>query len=94
MIMFLFRNYKAVIALSIALIGPMMLASWGFLLTTSKTNATIPLHEARILALEQTNYRMDERWKFVQKSLQVIQDREIEQLKKASQLSHAKRQGE
>jgi len=85
MITFLFRHYKAVIGLSVALLGPMMLASWGFILTTSQTNAKIPLHESRIVSLEQLNYRMDERYAFIQKSLEIIQERNLKELQAARQ---------
>ena len=85
MIVFLFRHWKAVTGIMIALCGPMILASWGFILTTSQTNAKIPLHEARIVNLEQLNYRMDERYAFIQKSLEIIQERNLKELQEARQ---------
>ena len=85
MIVFLFRHWKAVTGIMIALGGPMILASWGFILTTSQTNAKMPLHEARIQSLEQLNYRMDERYAFIQKSLEIIQERNLKELQEARQ---------
>ena len=91
MILYLFRHWKATIAIMSAIIAPMIFASWGFIITTTRTNAEVPLHNARIQALENSTYRIDERFKFIQRSLEVIQERDYNDLRKrARQLSQEK----
>jgi ABC-type siderophore export system fused ATPase/permease subunit len=72
MIMLILKNYKAVLAFITMLVVPMVLASWGFLLTTSQTNAKMPMIETRVQALEQVSYRLDERYQFIQEALKEI----------------------
>jgi ABC-type siderophore export system fused ATPase/permease subunit len=72
MIIFLLKNYKATLAFITMLVVPMVLASWGFLLTTSQTNAKMPMIETRVQALEQVSYRLDERYQFIQEALKEI----------------------
>ncbi len=70
--MLILKNWKAVVGFITFLAVPMILASWGFLLSTSQTNAKMPLIEMRVQALEQTMYRMDERYQFIQDALKEI----------------------
>lgn len=90
MILFLFRHWKATIAIASAIVAPMIITTWGFIVTTTRTNAEVPLHNIRIQALESSTYRIDERFKFIQRSLEVIQEREYNELKRARQLSQEK----
>lgn len=92
MLTLILKNPKAVIIFITALVVPMVMSSLGFIMTTSATNAKVPMHEARIVQLEQLNYRMDERYAFIQKALEVIQDRELKELKEAKQERLAKKQ--
>ena len=81
------EHYKATIAIFTAfvtvVISPFLVGAWSFIVTTSKTNASVPALEARIVNLESVNYRMDERFKFIQRSLEVIQERDYKELKQA-----------
>ena len=72
MLMFFIKNYRATLAISTVLIVPIILASWGFILETSKSNASVPVHEERIIKLEQLSYRIDERYKFIKEALEEI----------------------
>jgi len=85
MVMLVLKNWKAVVGLVTMLLVPMMLASWGFILSTSQTNAKIPMHEARIVKLEQNSYSISAQYKMIQESLTLIQNREYEELKQARQ---------
>jgi len=87
MILFLFRHWKATIAITSAIVAPLAITTWGFIVTTTRTNAEVPLHNVRLQALENSTYRIDERFKFIQRSLEVIQEREYNELKRARQLS-------
>lgn len=90
MILYLFRHWKATIAIATAIVTPLAITTWGFIITTTRTNAEVPLHNVRIQALESSTYRIDERFKFIQRSLEVIQEREYNELKRARQLSQEK----
>ena len=85
MIMLILKNYRAVLAFITVLGVPMVLASWGFILSTSQTNAKIPMHEARIVKLEQNSYAISAQYELISKSLIIIQNREYEELKQARQ---------
>lgn len=85
MIMLVLKNWKAVVGLVTMLLVPMILASWGFILSTSQTNAKAPLLEARIVKLEQNSYAISAQYELISKSLIIIQNREYEELKQARQ---------
>lgn len=85
MVMLVLKNWKAVVGLITMLLVPMMLASWGFILSTSQTNAKAPLLESRIVKLEQNSYAISAQYKMIQESLIIIQNREYEELKQARQ---------
>lgn len=91
MILFLFKHYKATVAIGGAIltmiIAPLAMTTWGFIMTTSKTNAHVPKIEERVMQLENTTYRIDERFRFIQDALKMIQEREYQELKRARQLS-------
>jgi CHASE1-domain containing sensor protein len=63
------KNYKALLAMITILFVPMVLTSWGFVLATTNTNVRMPLHEARIVNLEQLSYRLDERYQIIHETL-------------------------
>lgn len=81
------KYYKVLIAVFSAvvtfIISPAIFWVWTFVVTTNQTNATIKIHESKIESLENTTYRIDERFKFIQRSLEIIQDRELKALKDA-----------
>lgn len=93
MLLFLFRHYKATVAIMGAvltiIIVPMAMSTWGFILSTSRTNASVPKIEERVVQLENTSYRIDERFRFIQDALKLIQEREYQELKRARQLSQS-----
>ena len=93
MITFLLRHYKAVIGISVALLGPMILASWGFILTTSQTNAKMPLHESRLQNLERAHYESYAMLSDIKSSLTRIEDRTYQELKEARQARQAVNNG-
>jgi len=85
MVALVFKNWKAVVGLITMLVVPMILASWGFILSTSQTNARTPLLESRIVKLEQNSYAISAQYELISKSLIIIQNREYEELKQARQ---------
>jgi len=85
MLTLILKNPKAVIMFFTALAVPMVMSSLGFVMTTSQTNAKIPMHEARIVKLEQNSYSISAQYKMIQDSLILIQNREYEELKHARQ---------
>ena len=85
MVMLILKNWKAVVGLITMLAVPMILASWGFILSTSQTNARTPLLESRIVKLEQNSYAISAQYELISKSLIIIQNREYEELKQARQ---------
>ena len=85
MVMLVLRNWKAIVGLITMLVVPMILASWGFILSTSQTNARTPLLESRIVKLEQNSYAISAQYELISKSLIILQNREYEELKQARQ---------
>lgn len=84
------KTFFALVSGSITvIIAPAILGAWGFFLTTSKTNATVPENSKMIqeLKLEWAADRAvnNERWRIVTESLKIIQDREYNELKEARQ---------
>jgi len=73
-----------ILAVVFSVTGTVIVVVWGFVLTTAQTNAKMPNHEARILSLEQLNYRMDERYKFIQQALVDIKKTQQDQLAKGA----------
>ena len=87
MLKWIIEHYKASIAIFGAAITiviiPAFTSSWGFILSTSKTNASVPVLEERIMVLEKESYSNTERFKFIQRALEIIQERDYNELKEA-----------
>ena len=87
MLKWMIEHYKASIAIFGAVVTivfvPAFTSSWGFILSTSKTNASVPILEERIIKLEKEGYSNTERFKFIQRALEIIQERDYNELKEA-----------
>lgn len=99
MIAWIITNYKAVIALMTAtvalivgyIISPFFTAGAAFLLSTSQTRAAVIDHTSKITKLEQVVYAMDAKFDLIQKSLNIIEERNYQELKEARQRRQAEK---
>ncbi len=85
----MFVNYKAVIAMAIAVLSsivvPLILSGSAFVLSTNQTKANVQEHSGRISKLELVVYRMDAKFDLIQNSLKIIEERNYQELKESRQ---------
>ena len=99
MLSWIISNYRAAIALFGAvialivgyIISPFFTAAVGFILTTTQTKATVMEHSAKLSKLETILYGMDAKFDLIKKSLNIIEERNYQELKEARQRRQAEK---
>lgn len=89
MLAWIFRHPKSAVVLLSGFVTvictPAFLAVWGFTLTTTKTNAAMPIVQADLAKIKEERAVDNERWMIVQRSLDRIEERNYQELKEERQ---------
>lgn len=89
MIVWLFRHYKAVVAFMglgiTAILTPGVIFIFNFFIDSKASQANVKIHDAKIIKLEESVYRADEKFQAIKDSLIRIEEREYRELRQARQ---------